>query len=175
MARGGKKGHTPHTPSRPHAGDRRLAGLVRRSIRPGEVPTMGGAASIGRGSGGGGGKTLKGVRLGEFLRGRNKGVSPFSKASGRSSSPSERGDTLRQAVKRQKTLRKTQGALFKSEDRLEANKILKRTQTTKTGTPNFPKRTMSKTQLRREGRLQRNIRGRLEEIDPIRSIPKKAR
>jgi len=170
MARGGKGGHTSHRqPSRPHAGDRRLAGLVHRSVRPQQVPTaLVGGGGGGKVSGGGGGRAQKGVKLSEFLRGRNKGVSPFSRSSGRSSAPSERGDTLRQAVKRQKTLRKTQGALFKSEDRLEANKILKRTQTTKTGTPNFPIRTMSKTQLRREGRLQRNIRGRLEEIDPIR-------
>jgi len=53
MARGGKGGHTPH---RPHAGDRRLAGLIHRGIRPQQVPTMGGAAS----TGGGGGKAKAG-------------------------------------------------------------------------------------------------------------------
>jgi len=77
MARGGKGGHTSHKqPSRPHAGDRRLAGLVRRSVRPGEVPTMGGAASIGRGSGGGGGRKTKGIPLRDISQLRKGRLTP---------------------------------------------------------------------------------------------------
>ena len=75
MARGGKKGHTPHTPSRPHAGDRQLAGLVRRSVRPGEVPTMGGAAPTGRATGAG--RKPKGIPLrdiGKLRKGKQRPV-----------------------------------------------------------------------------------------------------
>jgi len=71
MARGGAKGHTPH---RPHAGDRQLAGLVRRSVRPGELPTAGGAAPTGRATGAGGRK-LKGIPLrdiGKLRKGKQR-------------------------------------------------------------------------------------------------------
>jgi len=171
MARGGKGGHTSHRqPSRPHAGDRRLAGLVHRGIRPTQVPTMGGAASIGRGGGGGGTvRAQKGIGLGDFLKAR-AAPGKIEKPTGRSSTPSERGDTLRQAVKREKAIRKTEKSLMKSDDRVFGHRKAKRLQRglSEGGNPEIRPRALSKTQLRREGRLQRNLRGRLEEIEPIR-------
>ena len=153
MARGGKKGHTPHTPSRPHAGDRRLAGLVRRSVRPGEVPTMGGAASIGRGSGGGGGgKAPKGISLREFIKSNVARRFP----TGRSSTPRERGLGLRSEVKRTKARNKTREAVLRSDERLFRH--------------SSGEKRMSPAQLRREGRFRRNLAGRLEEINPIRPV-----
>ncbi len=151
MARGGKGGHTSHRqPSRPHAGDRRLAGLVRRSIRPGEVPTMGGAASIGRGSGGG--KAPKGISIREFIKSNVARRFP----TGRSSTPRERGLGLRSEVKRVKARNKTREAVLRSDDRLFRH--------------TSGEKRMSPAQLRREGRFRRNLAGRLEEINPIRPV-----
>jgi len=173
MARGGKGGHTSHRqPSRPHAGDRRLAGLVRRSVRPGEVPTMGGAASIGRGSGGG--KAPKGISLRELIK-SNAGRRFPPKFTGRSTTPKERGKGLRSEVNRAKARNKTQKALIDSEDRIFGHRKAKRLQQglSEGGNPGIRPRLLSKTQLRREGRLQRNLSGRLEEIDPIRPISRR--
>jgi len=182
VARGGKGGHTPHRqPSRPHAGDRRLGSVsnprFRAAVKAAKTPitreefssllgivsglkfgrvtgmAKGGAASIGRGGGGGGGgggRATKGVRLSEFIKERSKAGGVPS----RTSFPKERGLGLRSEVNRKKASIKTQKAIMKSEDRIFLH--------------TSGEKRMSPTKLRREGRLQRNLSNRLEEINPIR-------
>jgi len=154
MARGGKGGHTSHRqPSRPHAGDRRLAGLVRRSVRPGEVPTMGGAASIGRGGGGGSGRKLKGIPLrdiGKLRKGRQM-PDVTSRELGRVSPAS--GQRLQEKVRVTRVQKKVQARLKR--DRKVRDSL------------NPVERDLLSTEKRRSlGRLMRSLEQRFIETFP---------
>ena len=129
-------------------------GNIRRFVKVPFAHGGGGGASGAARTGGG--RVQKGARMSEIVKARSfSGTNP----TGRSSTPRERGDTLRQAINREKAIKKTHGSVIKSEDRIFLH--------------TSGEKRMSTTKLRREGRLQRNLRGRLEELDPVRSIPKK--
>jgi len=153
MARGGKGGHTSHRqPSRPHAGDRRLAGLVRRSVRPGEVPTMGGAAPTGRATGAG---RPRGARPSEIQQNRPGLLPPAgsTKALEARTKILKKAARLRDRIESRIT-RSQEGKASKGGSRLLAS----------------PKSVLSRQRLRELGRTSRRV-GELErEFIPVKPV-----
>ena len=134
MARGASR----KPPSRPHAGDRRLAGLVHRSVRPQQVPTaLVGGGGGGKVSGGGGGKP-------RFTQGAN--AKTFKRF---------------KSEKLEKEHDRTGKAIASIRERL--NRASKNPKIN-AGDPS-PSKPISSAHKRRLGRRARSLRQRLEEID----------
>ena len=129
-------------------------GNVRRFVKVPFAHGGGGGASGAARTGGG--RIQKGARMSELLS--QRGLGKLDAA------PRDKMGSLRSEVNRRKAEVKTQTATVKSAIRLRRHNLSK-----KTGAGG----TMSRTQVRREGRLHRNLLSRLDEISGPRPIRKR--